>query len=232
MHAFSSHPLRTIGGFECLLCGGMAAPGKTICLPCKSELPHLNHACPTCAQPMPASHACPRCLRHPPPFQHCRAIFHYRGAIRHQIHRLKYHNDLAAAGLLGNLMADTLGGRRPEMPECLIPVPLHPTRLRQRGYNQAVEMGRPISRRLDLPMDLSRVHRIRPTESQQKLSAAARRKNVRGAFQVLAKPPYGHIALLDDVMTTGATTAELAHCLSKAGVRRIELWVCARAANP
>ncbi len=229
---FLTHPLRAINCFECLLCGGMATYGTTICEPCKRELPRIHHACPTCAQPLAVSLSCPACQRHLPPFYNCRAIFHYQGVIRHLIHRLKYHNDLAAAKLLGRLMADALGSHHPEMPECLVPVPLHPARLRQRGYNQVVEMGRAISHELNLPMELKLVHRLWPTESQQKLSAVARRLNVRDAFRARNKPQYHHIALLDDVMTTGATATELAHCLRKAGVRRVELWVCARATNP
>ncbi len=232
MHLSSALNLDTLGPCECLLCGDTAAAGLSICNPCQHELPRIIYACPTCAQPLPASYPCPKCQQQPPPIHRCIAAFHYQGAIRRIIHQLKYHQDLAAAELLGKLMAKSLESHPQEaLPQCLVPVPLHPKRLRQRGYNQVVEMGRPIAREFGLPLELGLVHRTRPTESQQTLSAVARRRNVHGAFEAVYKPRYEHIALLDDVMTTGATANELAHCLRKAGVPHIELWVCARAAN-
>jgi ComF family protein len=132
--------------------------------------------------------------------------------------------------LLGHLMADALARRAAPLPELLIPVPLHVQRLRQRGYNQALELGRPIARRLSLRLEPSAVSRTVATGEQTRLDAASRRRNVRGAFAAEGALVRGrHVALLDDVITTGATVSELARTLRAAGAARIEAWAVARA---
>ena len=116
------------------------------------------------------------------------------------------------------------------MPQLIVPVPLHRARLRQRGYNQALELARPLAHALRLPLRHDLLHRIRSTHAQTELGAIARRRNVRDAFHVPSGAALpAHVALLDDVMTTGATLAECARVLRRAGVQRVDLWALARA---
>jgi ComF family protein len=141
--------------------------------------------------------------------------------------RFKFAADLAAGRVLAALWQRELVADRPQL---LVPMPLHPARLRQRGYNQALELARPLARALHVPVRHDLLSRTRSTRAQTELGAIARRRNVRGAFA--AKPGVAwpeHVALLDDVMTTGATLAECARVLRRAGVRRIDVWSLARA---
>jgi ComF family protein len=129
-------------------------------------------------------------------------------------------------------MADWLDSVVESVPDQLIPVPLHADRLRERGFNQAVELARPIARHFGLPLNLKGVRRVLPTPPQSDLSRKQRLKNIRGAFEVvqgIAQPVSGHVVIIDDVMTTGSTADELAKVLRRAGAERVEVWVCARA---
>jgi len=125
-------------------------------------------------------------------------------------------------------MAEKLAALK-EKPQAIVPVPLHPGRYRQRGFNQAIEIARTLSRRLDIPLDLHGCRRVRATAAQAKLSAEERRKNLRKAFSVRMPDERRHVAILDDVITTGATARELAGALRRAGVARVDVWACARA---
>jgi ComF family protein len=157
------------------------------------------------------------------------APFRYEEPIRHLIHALKFRDRVAPARLLGHLFADEWSPENGEKPQCLIAVPLHPGRYRMRGYNQSLEIARVVSRRLDIPLRLHGCERILSTLPQSELSATGRRRNVRGAFRV-AEPVNGkHVAILDDIVTTGATVSELAKTLRKAGVERVDVWAVARA---
>jgi ComF family protein len=116
-----------------------------------------------------------------------------------------------------------------EPPEVLLPVPLHPARLRERGFNQALELARPLARRFDRPLLIDAVRRIRATPPQTGTDRGARRRNIRNAFALHRPLPWRHVAIVDDVMTTGSTVAELARLLRRNGVERVQVWVAARA---
>ena len=120
-------------------------------------------------------------------------------------------------------------GYRAGKPDLILPVPLHKSRYRQRGFNQAIEIGRTVAGKLQIPLDLTSCKRHRDTPHQSQLSAKKRRKNLKNAFSVIKPIHARHIAILDDVMTTGSTAHELAYVLKKAGVSRVDVWVCARA---
>ena len=141
---------------------------------------------------------------------------------------LKFRSKLNRARLLGECLADSLITAGVRQPDALVPVPLHPERLRQRGYNQALEIARVLSAAFPLPLETSRCQRIRNTRPQVGLGGEERRRNVRHAFAVRGRPPR-HLALLDDVITTGSTAAELAQALLQAGAERVDLWAVARA---
>jgi ComF family protein len=110
----------------------------------------------------------------------------------------------------------------------LVPVPLHPGRLAERGYNQALEIARVLGGGLDLPLDSRCCHRVAATPPQAGLDEVARRRNIRGAFAVHSPLPWSRVAIVDDVVTTGSTVSELARVLRRAGVREIEVWAAAR----
>lgn len=175
----------------------------------------------------PIELVCGQCLRRPPPQTHARAAFVYGFPLDRLLPRAKFHGDLASTRLLAALMARAFG--EAEHPQALVPVPLHTGRLRERGYDQALELARPLAHRLGLPLRDDLLRRVRATAAQSRLDAAGRRRNLRGAFAVQKNGDLPtHIALVDDVMTTGATVHAAASTLLRAGVARVDVWVCAR----
>jgi ComF family protein len=212
---------------RCLLCGENGIEGRDLCDACTFALPWNRNACLHCALPLPASGICGECLRQPPPLGEVRAAFVYDFPLNRLAPRFKFHHDLAAGRLLAELMATALIDA--PRPDALIPVPLHKHRLRLRGYDQALELAKPLSRMFKLPLRTDLLSRQRATAPQSELDATARQRNLRNAFAVNAKRTLpAHVVLIDDVMTTGATLHVAAHALLKAGVSRVDAWVCAR----
>jgi ComF family protein len=203
-----------------------------ICQACLHDLARNRSSCYRCGlhfdQAPSSPQLCGRCLQQTPPFDDTFAPFLYQGGMRYLISQLKFQHQLANARLLGNLLADHLTANA-ERPDCLVPVPLHPRRYRQRGFNQSIEIARTVSKRLALPLDLNSCQRLRDTGHQSALPAKQRRANLRNAFAVTRAMPYQHLAIIDDVMTTGATVTALATALKNSGVNRVDVWVCARA---
>jgi ComF family protein len=217
----------------CLVCGAPGHGDLDLCAPCRAELPWFRHGCAACARPLPdgAGPLCGTCLRRPPAFDATRALFQYAPPLDRLIAGLKYRGRLTNGRLLGHLWADTLSAPVP-LPDLLLPVPLHAARLRERGFNQSLELARPLGRRLAVPVAPRLIRRITPTRPQQGLRGRERRHNVRHAFAPssrLSADPPPFVALVDDVMTTGSTAGEIARLLRQAGVERVEVWVLARA---
>jgi ComF family protein len=176
---------------------------------------------------------CRYCRRTRQPFSQIIAGYQYSGIIRYLIHGLKYHRQLQYARLLGQLLATKLQQVHHERkPDYLIPVPLPPRRLRQRGYNQALEIARPISRQLKIPLDWFHCRRILETPPQTGLQGSDRRYNVQGAFRMHRALDGATVAIIDDVVTTTATVAELATILRRAGASRVDVWTAARTPLP
>lgn len=201
-----------------------------LCAPCRRELPWNRSACPRCARPQQTATLCAPCARAFPPFDAAWSAFRYAPPVDRAIQGLKYHADFRAGRWLGREMATALALRGAPLPELLLPVPLHRSRLRHRGYNQALELARVIGGSLGIAVAADAARRLRATEDQIGKSAAERRRNVRKAFAVnAARIAERHLALIDDVMTTGSTAAELARVCRAAGARRIEVWTAARA---
>ncbi len=113
-------------------------------------------------------------------------------------------------------------------PDLIIPVPLHPKRTRERGFNQALELARPVAKSLEIPIDYHSLHRIRHTPKQANLTASQRHENLKNSFHIRKKIKVPHVVLFDDVMTTGTTVGLLAEELIKNGVKRVDIWICAR----
>jgi ComF family protein len=139
----------------------------------------------------------------------------------------KFQRKLHLARPLAGLLIERMG-QQPEGSEILVPVPLHPQRLRQRGFNQSVELTRILAKHYGLPYDLQLCRRIKATKAQSELNKQERCKNLANAFEVSAAVRETHLVLVDDVITTGATVTELSKALKKAGARRIDVWAIAR----
>lgn len=215
---------------HCVLCGRQGADGMDLCRACREELPRNIRACLTCGAPLGASGLhCGPCTRHPPPFIRSHIPFLYEAPLDYLLLQLKFHQKLHLAPLLGGLLAESIRGCAGPMPQCLLPVPLHAGRLRERGYNQALELARPLSHLLDIPIGLGLCQRRRATLAQTSLQGKERRRNMRGAFRVEEVLLPRHVAIVDDVVTTAATVEELARTLRRAGVETVEVWACARA---
>jgi len=216
----------------CILCGFAGDTGLDLCSSCHRHLPRNTDCCYQCAEvfPQPISFPClcGRCLQRRPAFDETHAPFLHQGAIRHLISQLKFNGHYKNARLLGCLLAEHIDNSS-EKPELLIPIPLHPSRYRQRGFNQAIEIARTVSKQLHIPLDLYSCQRQRDTPHQTSLTAKQRRRNIKNAFTLRKPITAQHVAILDDVMTTGATAHELAKTLKQAGVMRVDVWVCARA---
>jgi ComF family protein len=220
---------------RCLVCGEAAGGRLDLCARCEAGLPWMPGACPCCAMPLGAgavagcpARLCGACQHDPPPLAETHATFLYGFPLDRLLPRLKFHRDLAAGRLLAQAMAAALAGC--ERPQALVPVPLHRARLRQRGYNQSLELARPLGRMLGLPVRPDLLQRCRNTTAQSRLDADARAGNLRDAFDVpLHTEVPRHVALVDDVMTTGATLHAAAEALLDAGADRVDAWVCARA---
>jgi len=214
----------------CSFCHG-PAQNALVCDGCRESLPWNRIACPICALPQNAgpSQVCARCSAEKPGYDRAWSAFRHQPPIAEAIYGLKYHAQFRQSRLLGRAMAEQLVLRSDPLPELLLPVPLHGGRLRWRGYNQALELARGIASRLALDIDLRSAERIRATTDQIGQKASARRRSVKGAFAVSSGVARRHIAIIDDVMTTGSTVDELARACRSAGAARIEVWTAARA---
>ncbi|NQD35399.1 ComF family protein [Permianibacter sp. IMCC34836] len=238
----------------CPLCRCPVGDTAGLCAVCRADLPWLGHACRRCALPLPiaAGALCGPCLRRPSPVDRSLCALRYQAPVGGLVSAFKFHRDLAAGAALADLLAQTVldqtgisqtvfrqtpmthadtdtgtDTRAFSLPDAIVPVPLHPRRLRQRGYNQAAELAKPLARLLARPLLSHAVERCLDTADQIGLSALQRRRNLRKAFAVRAPLP-AHVAIVDDVLTTGATVLTLAKCLRAAGVSEITVWCLAR----
>jgi ComF family protein len=208
----------------CLLCSTLTG-NDGWCPSCDAELPYLPHAiCPVCALPTPDGAICGHCLKRAPHFDHTAAVFAYTFPVDKLVHALKYGEQLALASTL----AKCLTQRIEQHPDRIVAMPLHPARLRERGFNQSVELARGIARNLNIPLLTDSVRRIRNTAPQANLPWKERKHNMRNAFACDADLSGLHIAIVDDVMTSGTTLDELARILRRAGASEVSAWVVAR----
>lgn len=212
----------------CVVCGETADPHTGLCEDCRADLPWNRSACGRCGLPLPIrAAACGACLREPPPFTQTHAVWRYAFPMDRLLPRFKFHDDLAAGAVIAHGMVEVLRAAR--QPDAIVPVPLHRQRLRERGYDQALELAKIIAKRLALPLIADGLRRTVSTRAQTGLDADERRRNLRRAFEARTFRPWPrHVALVDDVMTTGATLREAARALRAAGVERVDAWVAAR----
>ncbi|HEV3010223.1 MAG TPA: ComF family protein [Burkholderiales bacterium] len=208
-------------GGSCYLCRGSSP--ALLCAACDADLPRLAPVrCPRCALESPRGEVCGRCLSEAPHYDATIAALAYEFPADALVHALKFRGELALAGLLGGLLSQKIPDHEVD---CVIPVPLSASRLRERGYNHAAEIARHVR---PAQLDLALCVRSRDTPPQMDLPYAERRRNVRGAFRCTRALAGEGVAVVDDVMTTGATLDEVASVLKQAGAARVVNWVVAR----
>jgi len=225
--------INTVWSASCLFC---QAPEQTttVCAACLHDLPWLINACWSCAQPLTTSQAppnyCGRCLQKSPAFDRTLALFHYQKPITYLISALKFNKKLAYAKFLGDLLAEHLPKHyeNDSLPECLIPLPLHPARTRQRGFNQSFLLAHRIAKHLKLAINTTACQRIKNTTTQRGLNSQQRQKNMRQAFSIAPNFAAKHVVIIDDVVTTGSTVHALSRLLKQRGVQRVDVWSVAR----
>ncbi|WP_233440335.1 ComF family protein [Modicisalibacter coralii] len=212
----------------CAFCLGTCPPGAPWCPACLKALPWNRHACRQCAEPLPehAAPLCGHCLKAPPAFGEARVALRYEHEVAALVHRFKFSAEPRAGTLLVALMVESLVGlERADMPTLLVALPRHRQRAREAGFDTAPWLAARLSRQLGIPWYCAR--RVKATPTQRGLDRRARQRNLRGAFAVDRRLP-AHVALVDDVMTTGASLDALARVCRDAGAQRIEAWAAAR----
>ena len=216
----------------CVLCG-QSTQEHALCPGCIQDLPRLTAAsCYQCGLPVESPTAarlvCGQCQLNSPAYDRVISSFAYTQPVSQLVGKLKFHGQIQLARLFGELLARQVSTRSTRA-QAVLPVPLHPDRLRQRGFNQALEIARPLTRALALPMMTDCIQRQRNTGPQSEQLPGQRESNIRGAFRLVHNPAYRRIAIVDDVMTSGHTVNEIAKLLRGAGVEQIEVWCVARA---
>lgn len=222
---------------QCMLCLTPTQNTHLLCSGCEKDLPKNGFHCVICSTPFSSSHnqqsalICGRCQKNPPHYTTSIIPHIYSAPLKQLISQFKFHRNLSYAPLLAQSFIESVKERKSNLPECIIPVPLHSKRLRERGFNQALELSRIISKRLQIPLDYSLSQRDKATPFQSGLSSKQRKQNLKNAFSITKNIHYKHVAIFDDVVTTGTTVNELAKQLKQNGVEIIEVWAIARTEN-
>ncbi len=210
----------------CVLCGSMGHDGLW-CAACDAALPYLNSPhCPVCALPTPNGEVCGHCLAQPPLFTLTTAVFGYAFPLDKLIQGMKYGEQLALAHAFAKKLAQRID--KGSLPDYVIAMPLHPVKLRERGFNQSLLLAATVARELKLKLLPNACQRVRDTPPQSALPWNARKKNVRNAFFCGMDLAGKRVALVDDVLTTGASLNALAEAVSKVGAIQTSAWVVAR----
>lgn len=218
----------------CYLCLKPRSHLFPFCRPCLKRLPFIHHQCPKCGIELLTSQLCGQCLQKRSPLQQTIATFRYDGLLRDAILQLKHHQGLYLAKPFAKLMHQKLTQQYQDeanWPSALVSVPQHKYKFFIRGFNPAYELSRQLSYLTGLPELSSYVKKIKLTKDQSSLPLKQRRKNIKQAFEIVGPLPK-HIAIIDDVMTTGETVKQLASTLRKHGVRKIDVWCLARTPPP
>lgn len=220
---------------HCLFCLQKTQSSFDLCVACMADLSINNHCCQRCALPLEPDSGqmiplCGQCLSHPYYYDQVISPFAYTDDMAYLIKQLKYHQKIHYAPLLAKLfIAQVKTIHNFQQPQIIMPIPMHQKRLKYRGYNQALELARIFSSHYQLPLDYSILIRSRYTHLQVKMTALKRQENVKNAFIIKKEIQYTHIALIDDVMTTGSTVNEVAKVLKNKGVKKVDIWTIARA---
>jgi ComF family protein len=224
--------LAGISPWRCVLCSDPAV-GMDICEGCLTDLPWLGPACRGCGIPLPdySLRLCGRCLEEPL-LDACVAALAYEYPVAQMVAALKYRRDVTYARVLGELLSirlqDALEQGWIELPDMLLPVPLHPFRQLRRTFNQAELIAQHVGRLVQVPVGRHDLRRIRNTPAQTSLQRSARGKNLRNSFVSKGDLAGSRVAVIDDVVTTGATAKELSRVLKRSGAAEVQIWAVAR----
>ncbi len=215
----------------CVLCNDPAGI-ISLCDACQKDLPRIKYCCSQCGLPFQEkldNALCGECQQTLPPIDYLISSLAYDYPVGYLVSQLKFNRNLTYAKILSRLLLNTLQSQTFEQPDLIIPVPLHKNRLRKRGFNQALEIARPLAKALNIPLAKHAIQRIKQTDAQSLLNAKERRKNLRHSFRITETITAKHVVLIDDVVTTGSTTFELANLLKKSGIEKVGVWTVARA---
>ncbi|MBL8377801.1 MAG: ComF family protein [Burkholderiales bacterium] len=224
-----SRAMRLLGEQDCWLCG--SATPDSLCRQCVADLPASGAAnCPLCALPTPAGATCGTCLSAAPAYDASLAALVYAWPADRMVAALKYHAALGLAAPLAGFLGDVVERHGlASRPDLMIVPPLSRERLAERGFNQSLELARHLGQRFGVPVAATALARVRDTTPQARLKPDERARNVKGAFAATRRFDGLAVAVVDDVMTTGATLAEIAAVVKAAGAVRVVNWVVARA---
>lgn len=223
--------LNLIIPIRCLACQRPSKQKKPLCKACETQMPILKNICRHCAAKLPEDapkQMCGQCIKQPPFFTKTIALFCYEDIIVKLITGLKFHQELNVAKLLSHLFCEHIINEKVTVPDIIMPVPLHKKRLKERGYNQAVEIAKPIAKKFNIPLLINACVRIRYTKPQIEMPSELRKQNIKNAFEIKKSIAGLSIAIIDDVMTTGNTVNELSKMLMKSGAKQVEIWCIAR----
>ena len=230
-------PIDTLLPRHCILCG-YASGTTNICAPCSDELPRIGACCRKCALPLvhPEDRVCGPCRKHAVPWNSAIAALVYGFPVDELIRRFKFSRSLACGQLLAQELTRAVANRCIHPPDAIVPVPLHRTRFLARAFNQSELLARHTGKSLEIPVYPGLLCRRRRTRAHSGLDAISRRINIKGAFRCRLtrsqRDDVRHVALVDDVLTTGATLSECTRALQAAGIRKVSIWVAARAPEP
>ena len=223
---------------HCILCG-LASGQANLCPPCREDLPRGPDTCTACALPLAFAErgVCGPCRSDPPPWDRAYAALLYEFPVDRLVCRFKFNRNLACGAVLATELVVAVEEQCTELPDLLVPVPLHRTRQFRRLFNQADILARAVGRNTGIPVSSLGLRRRRRTRAQSGLDADTRRRNTRDAFMLnqakrATEVSGQHVGLVDDVMTTGATLEACTHVLKDAGAREVSVWVAARAPEP
>lgn len=218
--------------YQCILCGHKSSRKQDLCEPCFLDLKSPEYTCPRCARSLfEKQPLCGACIAKDPPFAATFSAFLYERPMTQLIGQLKFLHQLRNARILGELLCEKISQEwynTRTLPEAILPIPLHINRLKERGFNQVLEIARPIAKTFQLPLLTKNCVRNKPTLAQAMLPAKQRQENIKNAFNLVKPIEMAHIAVMDDVITTGHTVVEFCTILKKSGVQQIDVWCVAR----
>lgn len=228
---------------NCVLCGVHTDGVVSLCSACGDNLPTIEYACSRCALPIDRSDAhssgqeisgiCGQCISQKSFIDYSVSLYHYKAPIDYLIGQMKFQQQLSVVDVFADLMSRQAGKllQSNGLPDVIVPIPLHNTRIAKRGFNQSLEIVRRLAKENSIVVDLDFVNRVKKTVAQTNLNKEQRKKNITGSFELFAgsSAQYKHVVIVDDVVTTGVTVNELAKVIKNSGVKTVGVWSLARA---